>query len=63
MLTNEIEIQIEPSNIHILYMHSFFSGDILIYFGEDIPKIMKICQVSIESDESFFPFSKTNTGM
>lgn len=44
-------------------MHSFFSSDILIYFGEDIPKIMKICCVNIESDESFFPLSKTNTGV
>lgn len=42
----------------MFYMHSFFSSDILIYFGEDIPKIMKICLVSIESDEFFFSIIK-----
>lgn len=53
MLTNEIEIRADPSNSHTLDIHSFFSGDILIYFGEDIPKIMRVCQASFEGDESF----------
>lgn len=53
MLTNELEIGTQPRNIHTLDIHSFFSGDILINFGEDIPKIMRICRVSLKSDESF----------
>lgn len=53
MLTNELEIGTQSHNIHTFDIHSFFSDDILIYFGEDIPKIMRICRVSLESDESF----------
>lgn len=53
MLTNELEIGTQPCNIHTFDIHLFFSGDILINFGEHIPKIMRICQVSLESDESF----------
>jgi hypothetical protein len=58
VLTNEIEIQAEPSNSHTFDTHSFFSGDILIYFGEDIPKIMRICRASFEGDESFSHYQR-----
>lgn len=44
-------------------MYLFFFSDILIYFGEDIFKIMKICRVSIESDEFFFLLLKINIGV